>query len=340
MKGKKTITLAGFMVLSLLLITSTLIAACAQEAPAGEEMDRVTFRHGWVPDPDRPSFLVGLEKGFYAEEGIDIEVKEGVSGITNAQLVGSGVNEFAEDGVTDVIEAIQAGMAVKAIYVLDRQSPIGLISRADNPINHPKDLEGKSIAGGPGSSSLAFLPAVMQAAGADFSTVNVRIVDWGAIDSMLLLGKVDAIPEYWTSTVPRLNDAGLEVTVLKYAEWGVNTPGSGIQTSDQLIAENPDLIRRFIRASDKALKYSMENPEEAMEIFLKYYPDRAGDIEGGLQAFRNSWELLYSAATVGKPLGWMAKEDWEFTQNIMFDYLELPEKLPVENYYTNEFIPQ
>jgi len=281
--------------------------------------------------------FLGIEKGFWADEGIDLEMKPG-AGIANTQIVGAGVELFCNEGLTDVVESVQAGMEVKAVFAISQRCPMAVISLASNPIRTPKDLEGKTIAAGPGSGTAALLPAVMKATGADYSKVTVRIVDWGALEEMLLLGKVDAIPQYWSDSVADMKGKGIEAHYFTYASQGVSLVGQGMIVSDELIAENPDLIRRFLRAQQKAWLYAMDHQDEAVDAFMKHNPDY--DRQVIKEQFIANISLVDNPSTAGKPFGWMAKEDWERTQDLMIDYLGLEQRLPVETYYTNEFVPQ
>ena len=301
-------------------------------------MDKVTWRAGWIFNAEYSPFFVGLEKGFWVDEGIYLTPKAGI-GIPNTNIITAGLEKFAGETYIDLVVAIQSGMPLKAVYSWTQGTPIGLISRADNPILRPKDLEGKTIASGQGSSATLLLPAVMEADGADISKVTSRIVDWGAVLSMLILGKVDAIPMYWTNQVPNLEELGLEVVYWSYADFGVDVIGSGIILREDFIAENPELIRRFIRALQNSWAYTLEHTEETLDIFIKYNPTWADRREALRKGLMNHATLVYTDATEGKPLGWMAKEDWERSQDLLIEYMGM-DRLPVETYYTNEFIPQ
>ena len=317
------------------LLTVSLFVGCSQAQPG--EMDKLTYRYSWMFSAGFAPAFLGFDKGFFADEGIDVILKPG-AGIANTQLIGNGVEQFADEGYQDVIEAVQAGMPVKAVFARTQLNPVALISRADNPINHPKDLEGKTVASGMGAGSLALLPALMKAAGADIDKVTIRTVDWGAVQEVLMLGKVDAVALYFTNTVPELEAKGVQTHHIKYSDFGVNVIGEGLIVSDELIAENPDLIRRFVRALQKSWQYAADNPDETVDIFMKHNAD--WEREPLLKTHQNNVGLFRTANTQGKPLGWMAKEDWELSQDIMINYLELEQKLPVESYYTNEFVPQ
>ena len=299
-------------------------------------MDKVTYRYSWVYHAAFTHAFSGVEKGFWAEEGIDVTLKPG-AGIPNTQLIGNGVELFANEGYGDVIEAVQVGMPVKAVFGTTQLSPMSVLSPADKPIRNPKDLEGKTIVGGAGSATFITLEAVMKAAGADYSKVEALIVDWGAINEMLMLGKADGATLYWPIQGEELKAEGFPVYALKYSDYGVNIIGEGIIASDELIAENPDLVRRFIRADKKSWDWAAEHVDEATDIFIKYNPDL--DWGAQKQAFLNLLTMHHTENTEGKPLGWMAKEDWESSQDIMTEYLGLEKMLPVESYYTNEFVP-
>lgn len=323
-----------FSLVMVVLIILLLSLACARPAPG--EKEQLIYRASYLFTPSFAPAFLGVEKGFWADEGIDLVLKPN-AGIANTQLVGTGVEFFVDEGYGDVIEAVQAGMPVKGIFSYTQQSPVAIISRADNPIRHPKDLEGKTLVSGPGSGSLALLPAVMKAAGADFSKVKVSIVDWGVIIEMLMLGKADAMPNYFSTNAPQMEAKGVKPYVLKYSDYGINVLGAGLVASDKLIASNPDLIKRFVRALSKSWEYTAKHPDEAVDIFVKNNPD--WDRTVASQALSILLSLTHTDNTKGKKLGWMAKEDWEQSQKLMIDYLELKKNLPAETYYTNEFIP-
>ena len=106
----------------------------------------------------------------------------------------------------------------------------------------------------------------------------------------------------------------------------------------KIIKENPDFIRRFVRATQKSLAYTIEHPEEAVDIYLKYIDTQPREV--ALQTLLNNLALVTTPNTEGKPLGWMAEADWKLTQDFLYNGGVLDLELPLDSYYTNEFVPE
>ena len=120
-----------------------------------------------------------------------------------------------------------------------------------------------------------------------------------------------------------------------------DTLGQMIMTNDNLIKNNPSLVRRFVRASIRGWKESMkpENIDEAVSIAIKNSPNETQKLPGVRAQFKNSFGTLRTKRTQGKPHGWMAAGDWEKTLEAMKIMMNVKKVLPVSSYYTNAFIP-
>jgi NitT/TauT family transport system substrate-binding protein len=119
---------------------------------------------------------------------------------------------------------------------------------------------------------------------------------------------------------------------------GVTTVSSAIIVSHRTIDENPELIRKFVRATQRAVQYSIDNPEEAAEIFAKHAADFGFDEELSLAEIKGAQELLWTENSKGNPIGWSAIEDWQATQDLLQEYAELKPEEDLNVYFTNEFV--
>ena len=134
-----------------------------------------------------------------------------------------------------------------------------------------------------------------------------------------------------------LEAKGLPVATLSIAEAGINVPGLAIITNRDLIAKNPDLVRRFVAAWPKALDAVQKDPAAAMDALMKRAPtlDRAAHS----RILELSFPLFHSEASRGKPVGWTPPVDIEKAQEILIPFGAVKNRQPIETYFTNEFVP-
>jgi NitT/TauT family transport system substrate-binding protein len=232
------------------------------------------------------------------------------------------------------------GGKVKAIGVVFSKGPWTVFYRKEVGIKGPKDLEGKTVAGaGPGDIDIVLLPALCKVAGVDFNKINVISVDWGSILPMLLARKVDASVEFvfrWANLERDAKAAGVDVGYFLYADYGLNMYSNGFMTRDDVIKNKPELVRGFIKATMKGYKYAFEHPDEAIDILLKYNPEL--DREVARKELDIMRDLVFVPEIEEHGLGWMSKERWTTTRDMVTELFNLTTKVPVEDLYTNEFL--
>ena len=113
-------------------------------------------------------------------------------------------------------------------------------------------------------------------------------------------------------------------------------PGLAIVTHDDMIANKKDLVRRMVAASVEAMKIVQENPEAAIASLLKVKSTL--DPKVHLEILKSSFDLFSSAASKGKPLGWIPPADIENAQNLLVEYDQIKTRAPISDYFTNEFV--
>jgi NitT/TauT family transport system substrate-binding protein len=132
---------------------------------------------------------------------------------------------------------------------------------------------------------------------------------------------------------------GIGLTYFKYADFGVNTLTIGVAANNSFLLTNGALVQRFVRATVRGWAEARKDPAAAIETIFKSYPQYREQKKVLVRQLELSFPLLETPNTKGKPLGWMAKEDWQQTQQILAKYAGLEKESPVEQYFTNEYIP-
>ena len=286
-----------------------------------------------------PPSTLALKKASYAEEGLDVEILIGSGSATTVKLIGNGTNTIGYADAGTMMRGVNTGVPVKAVAVLLQKSPMSVIFKAENPIASAEELTGKSIAITAGDANSQIFPAVLAKNGLSDSDVNMVVVgNPGAKETVLLEDQVDAFLGYYIDQPARMQDrTGQEMAWLKYADMGINTLSSAIIVNQRTLEEDPELVRKFLAGTVKAVEYTMENREEAAEIFSKHAPDFHPEL--ALFEIDGSLELLRNENTMDKPVGWMAVEDWQSTQDILAEYAGLKPEDDVNVYFSNEFLP-
>jgi NitT/TauT family transport system substrate-binding protein len=302
--------------------------------------DQVTVRLDWTMEGQHLPFVWALDKGYYAAEGIDAQIFEGRGSGNTVQLVGAKTDTFGEADAARTALGRGQGATLKVLAAYIQRSEGTVVSFADSGINKPDDLIGKKVASTPGSSSTVLFQAMLKASGVAESKIDNVNVDATSKVASLLQHRVDAVTGLMSSecVLARQQAPDEKIACMPMADFGVNALGAGLIVNDDTIKQNPDLVRRFVRASLKGLGETVKNPAEAAAIGKKHFP--LADVKVLQAQLESLIPSIHSANSVGHPLGWMAEADWHATIDTLRSYMGLTSTAPITDYYTNEFIPE
>ena len=313
-------------------------AALAPAAPAKPPAtEQFTFQLPWKAGGTYSAFYLAAKKGYYAEQGLVVDIVEGRGSATTAKVVGAGTAPlgYAEGGV--VIQSVTEDVPIKAVAAIMQKSPASVMFPKSLGINTPKDLEGKKFAAAPASSTTILLDPWLRINGVDPATVQIVSTSPQTILTVLLQGQADVASAFYSDNVPVLQSRGMDAGYLLYADYGLNVPGSSIIVNNAFASEKPDVVRRFVAAALRGHIEAQRDPAASVASIA----DLATSLDTTLEtaALTNVLNLLHTERSQGKPLGWMAKEDWEDGINILFEYAGLKSKPKVEEVITNDFLP-
>jgi NitT/TauT family transport system substrate-binding protein len=245
-------------------------------------------------------YFVAIEKGYYARENLEIEI---VRSQGSANTIKQVANATAQVGFADAF-AVVLGRAnddipVKLVAMIYPKPPHAVYVLKESGIAKPKDLEGKTLADTAFSSVPKLFTTYAKAAGVDAGKVKWIAANSDALPGMLTAKRVDGIGQF-TVGEPLLaaTAAPKEVFGLQYSDAGLDYYSNGIVASDAMIETNPDLVRRFVKATLDGLKSAMADPKEAGEIMHKYHRGIEVDIAIGEMS-----KVKELAASPNAPLG-------------------------------------
>jgi NitT/TauT family transport system substrate-binding protein len=223
--------------------------------------------------PSAP-FLLALDKGYYKTEGLDLTIDPATDSLESITRVASGSYEIGFGDINALIKFrdVHPEMPVKAVFMVYNRPPFAVIGRKSRGIERPKDLEGKKLGAPPTDGAYAQWPIFVQVTGIDASKVTIENVSFPVREPMLAAGQVDAVTGFSFSSFVNLKDRGVapdDITVLMMADYGVNLYGNAIFVNPKFLSENPDAVKRFLRAFLKGLKETVKSPATAVESVLR-----------------------------------------------------------------------
>ena len=320
-------------------------AVAALDAPArAQAPEKFQFRLNWTLYGEHAPFFVARDKGFYAAEGLEVEIQEGSGSTTVAQLVANATSPVAYVDAATMMRGVSNGMPVKAVGVTLQQSPMSFIYRADaaRPTKI-SEIKGSRIAITAGDASLAIFTAFMGKLGMKVEDVQmITVANPAAKEQAVLAKQADALLGYFMDQGPRMQlQSGVKMGWTRlYDMAGVTTLSSAIIANNNWMkeAKNQDALRRFLRASQRGWQYSFDHRDEAADIFRKSAPVFTQEI--AKLEVDGTMTIIRTDRTKGKPIAWSDAGDWKDSQDLLAKYAKLNPASDVNVYFTNEFLSQ
>lgn len=297
--------------------------------------DKVSLRLNWYLGGLHVPFYYGKDRGFYAAEKIDLTINEGRGSANTVQVVAAGSDTFGLADSSSVIVAASKGAEVKSVMTVLSSTGFSVVSAASSGIRTPKDLEGKRLAVSPGDPLAQLFRAVAAVNNIDMSKISLVQVDPAAKVVSVLEKRADALLGGADDQYFLIKYKGVEPAALRFADLGANIVGMTILTKGDLIKSNPDLVRRFVRATIRSWDEAKKNPGAAVDAAMKVKPDL--NRQSMLDQLGVDIELMDSKNVKGRT-GFGAQADWEQTLNLLKRYRDLDTNLPWTAFHTNEFV--
>ena len=255
----------------------TLAAASAALAFAGGvagAADSISLQLKWVTQAQFAGYYVAKDKGFYAEEDLDVEINPGGPDIAPPQVIAGGGADVIVDWMPSALASRERGLSIVNIAQPFKSSGMMLVCLKDTGITSPEDFRGRTLGVWFFGNEYPFLSWMSQLGiPTDGGDNGVTVLKQGFNVSPLLQRQADCIStmtynEYW-----QVIDAGFtpdDLVVFKYEDQGVATLEDGLYVMEDQLNDPAfaDKMVRFVRASMRGWKYAEENPDEAADIVL------------------------------------------------------------------------
>ena len=310
-------------------------AEAAADGEGTDSLEDVTVILDYVANTNHTGMYVALDQGYYEEQGLNVNIVEPTEGAT-ATLVAVGKGDFGISYQEDVTIALASEdpLPIRAIAALIQHNTSGFATYADKNITSVKDFEGKTYAGWGGPGESAVLNAVMTQAGADFSKLNIVTSDGAGFAALKDQVDIMWFFEAWDNVKCELADFPINYTPVRDLDERLDYYTPVIIASEETLEQKPEMVRRFLAATEKGYLYAIENPEESAEILHKYTPDYDMELLSRSQAYLTD-KYMEDSETWGT----MKDSVWDNYTDFMVEYGVIDKDIPAADCYTNEFLP-
>ncbi|MFL5800364.1 MAG: ABC transporter substrate-binding protein [Roseiflexaceae bacterium] len=328
------------LTMALLIVMAIVVSACGTGAPSAAiavPKTPVSIQLAWTHEYSSASFYAAEKNGHFAAQNLDVRLEAGGFGpqgyiVPIAQVI-SGTVDFGVTGAPDLILARAEGKPVVAVATILQRSPLAIFSLTKSGIHRPQDLVGHSVAVADGSATQLY-NTLLKSQHIDPATVKTVPRTSYGID-LLAKGEVDAMVAWVINEGVQLNEAGLKTNVMLMSDYGVDSYEMVLFTTEKMIAEHPDTVKRFVKASIQGMQDVINNPDQAANMVLTY--DSKLNLDGQRRRMQATLPLL---SPPGVRLGVMQPDIWKLTHQMLLDQKVLTQPIDLDRVYTMKFLDE
>lgn len=296
-------------------------------------MEDVTLALKWIHQAQFAGHYVAKEKGFYANEGLNVNITPFEFKDSSIDSVDKGNATFGVTGADQLVLARSKGIPVVAIGVIYKTNPVAAYSLKSSGITKPQDFVGKTVGLEKGTDFGYLYGAMMTRLGIDRK--KIKEVEIGYDATELLAGKTDVSTGYIINEPQLAIEAGKEINTILLADYGVNIYADVLFAAERTIENKPELVTRFLRATLNGWQYSIEHESEAVDATMKYATTSNAIHQAHMLSA--SIPLINSGFT---QLGVMEGSVWESVKDTLVSQKLLDKSIDVTHAYSLKFLKE
>jgi ABC-type nitrate/sulfonate/bicarbonate transport system substrate-binding protein len=305
--------------------------------PSPRALQRVTFMAGYKPQANLPfvGAYVAKEKGYFEEQGLDVEIQHSSGGGQHIQLLVSGEVQFTTADAANVLQRIaDPGVPLVAVALIGQTGQQGWVTLKDSGLEDPEDWAGKTV--GYRSTVPPDLLAILKAN--DMTLDDVDEVNVGYQPPQLLIeGRVDVYPVFLSNEPDIIRrKLGKGVNIFRASDYGMPTLGLTYVTTEDYVGEHPETVERFLKAVLYGIEWARDNRTEAIDIVLKYA--KGEDREHQRFMLDTELEAAESEVTREHGLGWQTEQQWQGLHDALVEFGAVTESVDVNTAFYDEFL--
>lgn len=303
---------------------------------APSKLRKVNLRIPWETQCQFAGYYVAKDKGYYADEGLDVIIRTSLSNVNIASVVAMGHDDFGVVVLHNVIMDIDRGFPVVNVAQILQSFEIILLTRTEDKINTLADFNGKLYASWWGQNDM-MLKTLFKKQNIPFNVI-IYPKPWSL--DLFIDKKVHITPAFHANEYHTVLQSGYkpeDLHTFSYADYGMNFPGDSIIVSRQKLKDDPNLVLRFVRATIKGWEYALANKIKSVDIMMKYAKlDREHEIFM-INSIHND---IVNSDTQKYTIGYHNKKSIQNMIDMLKENNQISKDLKVEDVYTDIIISQ
>jgi NitT/TauT family transport system substrate-binding protein len=313
-------------------------APAAAAKPSGPA-DKVKLQLKWVPQAQFAGYFVALDKGYYKDENLDVEILPGGPDIVSEQQVVNGQADFGIDWVASFLAFRDKGLPLVDISQVYQSSGLMLISKKSAGISKPEDLKGRSIGVWYGGNEFEFL-ALMDKLGYD-PDKDLNVIKQGFTMDPFLAGQMEAASAMTYNEYQVVLESGVkpeDLNVLRYNDEGVGMLEDNLFATETMVTTKPDLVQRFVRASLKGWQTAIDDQKFAVDTVMKHAEQGSTTADHQTRMMSEVAKLVVPQGMSKDQIGVMDAGRFKTTADIALKFHVINAPADPAKSYTNEFV--
>jgi NitT/TauT family transport system substrate-binding protein len=314
-------------------VAALLLTGLSAPAAAQQKLD---FILNWVPGGDHAPYYYAKKLGWYAKEGIDLNLEPGKGSALATQKVGAGANPIGLADMGGVLVAKGKGANTVAVFNVYANSPQGMYWLKSSGIKGIKDFPGKKIGNPAADGARTMWPALAKANGIDPKSVTWVNIDANAKLSALKSKAIDVTTSFYNIHHVFQKELGDDMGFLAWRDVGLNPYGNSVIVNAEFLAKNKPVIDKFVKVSQRAFAACVKEPKPCVQALI--------DANGAL-SFDNelvNWQLVevLMSDKFSREVALGIHDDKRMAADyeLVKDYVGIDKPFDVKTTYTNEFL--
>jgi NitT/TauT family transport system substrate-binding protein len=322
-----------------LLTVVTLAVGLFATTATAQAPDKVRLQIKWVPQAQFAGYYMAMEKGYYADENIDVSISPGGPDIIPEQQVTNGQADFGVDWVASFLAFRDKGLPIIDIAQVYQSSGLLLISKKSANIANAADLKGKNVGVWYGGNEFEFL-ALMDKLHYD-PDKDLNVIKQGFTMDPFLAGQMDAASAVTYNEYNVVLESGVspeDLNVISYNDEGVGMLEDNLFTTEDTVKNKPDLVQRFVRASLKGWRDALTDQSGAVDAVMKYVEPGSTTADHQTRMMSEVAKLVLPPGMSSDQIGVMDANRFATTADIAFKFHVISTPADPARSYTNEFV--
>ncbi|WP_223067560.1 ABC transporter substrate-binding protein [Paenibacillus caui] len=311
--------------------------SASSDAPADPVTVRLQLK--WVPQAQFAGYYVALEKGYYEQEGLKVEILPGGPDIVPEQQVAGGSADIGVDWVASLLTSQEQEMPLVQIAQIFQKSGLVLVSKKSAGINSPADLKGKKVGNWMGGNEFEVL-ALFDKYKLD-PNKDLNFTKQGFTMDQFLTGEIDAASAMTYNEYQVAIESGVaasDMNVIDMNNEGVAMLEDNLFANKDWLADNKETAAKFVRASLKGWKDAIDNPEAAVDSVMKVAEEGSTTREHQLKMMEEVSKLILPEGADSSKMGYTDEAMFKQTADIAFKFGVIKKEANLEEAYTNEIV--